>query len=565
MATASKFGIAAKIWALIGLMVVGLVVMTVAGLSSMHQTMLEDRRQMLKQVVDSATSIVTHYQDRAAKGELSEEEAKARASEALRAWRYGKNDYVFINSYTNTSIMHPLRPEMQGMDQSNMQDPNGVYVTRSMTEVALKDGLGYVNYMWARTKDAPPSPKISYVVNFKPWSWIVGSGMYVDDVDEVFRAQAWKSGFGAILLVLLVAVPCGIVAHGVTKALGSLVERMRGLADGDTSIAILGTERGDEVGDLARAMAVFKESAQQNRRLLDEQEAMKLHAAADRRQALLQMAHGLESRMSSMVAAMSGMGKRLHTASGAMIETARQTTDEASAVVAATEQTSANVQTVATATEELNSSGGEIGRQVTLSAEIARSAAREAEQTNIMVGGLSTAAARIGEVVRLIDEIASQTNLLALNATIEAARAGEAGKGFAVVASEVKTLATQTARATQEISAQIASVQTETNNAVAAIQRIGATIARVDEATSSIAGAVEQQNAAIQEISRSVQEAAHGTAEVAAHITKVADGARVSQTVADDVAVSAHDMVDQTSTLAHEVEGFLAEIRASAG
>ena len=559
-----KLGIGGKIWTLVALLVIGLGLLTAQSLSSTRETLIEDRRQTLKQLVESAVSVVGQYQQRAAKGEMTEEAAKAGAFEALRGMRYGNNDYFVVTDLQVNTIMHPLRPDLNGKDMSQVKDPNGVYFARQQVEESKQFGSTYVAYTFPRTKDGPPVPKLSYAQMFKPWGWTILTGVYMDDIDEVYRAKMVDIGAKAAALGVLAAVVAVLIARSITAPLGQLVTRMGALAQGDIEREVEGTGRQDEMGALARAMEVFRGSALENRRLLEQQEQLKQAAARDRNQAMKDMAEGLERRVKAAVEAINNVGQRLNGASTAMTHTAEQTSEQTSAVVAATEQTSSNVQTVASAAEELSASGNEISRQVALTADIARAAADEAEQTNSMVSALAAAAGRIGEVVQLIDAIAGQTNLLALNATIEAARAGEAGKGFAVVAGEVKTLANQTAKATQEITTQIAAVQAETTKAVAAIRHIGETINRVDEATSSIASAVEEQNAAIHEITRSVQEAARGTREVAEHIGKVESGANTSKTAAQEVAGSAREMVSQNGSLTREIDGFLREIRSQA-
>ncbi|RAU22931.1 methyl-accepting chemotaxis protein [Paramagnetospirillum kuznetsovii] len=559
-----KLGIGGKIWSLVGLMVVGLVLLTAQGLTALKESLVEDRHQTLKQLVESAHSIASAQQARAAKGEITEEAAKAAAMDTLRSIRYGNNDFFVVTDMNYVTIMHPVRADLIGKDMSQATDPNGVFFVRELVDGAKRDGGGYVSYVFPRVKDQPPVAKLSYVQGFKPWGWAILTGVFMDDIDEQFRAKVIDGGIKAGLLVLLAAIMGSLIARSIAKPLGVLVARMRGLAAGDTAARVEGAERADEMGDLARAMEVFRANSIENLRLLDEQERMKAVAAEDRNRALRDMATGLESRVKAAVSAMAQVGERLNGASAAMSRTAQETSEQTSVVVVATEQTSSNVQTVASAAEELSASGSEISRQVSLTADIARTAAAEAEQTNAMVAALAAAAGRIGEVVKLIDDIASQTNLLALNATIEAARAGEAGKGFAVVAGEVKTLANQTAKATQEISTQINSVQAETEKAVVAIRHIGQTINRVDEATSSIAGAVEEQNAAIAEISRSVQEAARGTREVSDHIGLVSNGTRTSRQAADEVAGSASEMITHNGALNREIEGFLAEIRSQA-
>ncbi|HYD66568.1 methyl-accepting chemotaxis protein, partial [Azospirillum sp.] len=239
--------------------------------------------------------------------------------------------------------------------------------------------------------------------------------------------------------------------------------------------------------------------------------------------------------------------------------------DGSGAVAAAAEEASANVQTVSAATTELSSSIGEIGRQIAHSAEIAGAAVTEAEQANGRIAALAAAVQKIGEVVKLINAIASQTNLLALNATIEAARAGEMGRGFAVVASEVKTLANQTAQATDEIAAQITAVQSSTGDAVAAIDGIGRTIARMNEVTTAIASAIEEQGAATQEIARNVAQAADGTREVSTNIHTVSDAVQATGTAAGDVLAAGKRLAEQAETLRGTVAEALNGIRVTAG
>ncbi|WP_245651045.1 methyl-accepting chemotaxis protein [Paramagnetospirillum marisnigri] len=559
-----NLSIGGKIWALVGLLVIGLGILVAQDLSTLRESMQDERRQTLTRLVESAISIVEAQHARVAKGEVSEAEAKATALNILRGIRFGASDYFVITTFQYETIMHPIRPDLVGKDMSQAKDTNGVFFVRELADQASKQGGGFVAYHFPKAKDQPPQPKLSYVKGFKPWGWAILTAVYMDDLDEEIRSKATGMTVKAVLLVLAAAAMAVVMARSITKPLGVLVGRMGALAAGDIASPVTGTERKDEVGQLARAMEIFRGNAIENRRLLDQQEEMKRTAAVDRNRTLRDMADGLESRVKAAVVAMTRVGERLNGASSAMAHTAEQTSEQTSVVVAATEQTSSNVQTVASAAEELSASGSEISRQVALTADIARSAASEAEQTNAMVSTLAETAGRIGEVVRLIDDIASQTNLLALNATIEAARAGEAGKGFAVVANEVKTLANQTAKATQEITAQIGAVQGETEKAVVAIRRIAETINRVDEATASIAGAVEEQNAAIAEISRSVQEAARGTHEVTRHIGDVSNGTRTSRQAADDVATSAREMISQNGELNREIETFLSEIRSQA-
>jgi methyl-accepting chemotaxis protein len=354
-----------------------------------------------------------------------------------------------------------------------------------------------------------------------------------------------------------------LVMRRVVGPLAEMTATMGKLADGDLAVTVPHAGRRDEVGQMAQAVAVFKDNAVRMRDLQQEQEAAKTRAAAEKKAAMDKLADDLEAGISGVARIVSTASGELTSSAQAMSATAEETTRQAASVAAATDQASTNVQTVASAAEELSSSVAEISRQVSESARVAAQAVEEANQTNATVQGLAGAAQKIGEVVRLISDIAGQTNLLALNATIEAARAGEAGKGFAVVASEVKQLATQTARATEDIAQQVATIQGATNASVAAIQGIAGTIGRINEIATAIASAVEEQGAATQEIARNVQQAAAGTQEVASTIAGVTEAARETGGVASAVRTAAEQLSQQSAVLNEQVARVVSNIRAA--
>ncbi|WP_316975549.1 methyl-accepting chemotaxis protein [Shumkonia mesophila] len=381
---------------------------------------------------------------------------------------------------------------------------------------------------------------------------------FLDVVSEVRNSIF----LAAVVLGGVVAVLALVFVRRQFRPLGLMTEAMGRLQRGDTGIAVPGLGRADEIGRMAASVQVFKDNAIEKARLEAEQKEKDRRAEAEKRAAMVRMADQFETSVGEVVGRVSSAATEMQSSSEAMSATAEEATRQASAVAAASEQASANVETVASAAEELSSSISEISRQVTQASQIASAAVSEAEQTNVKVQGLAQAANKIGEVVALITDIAEQTNLLALNATIEAARAGDAGKGFAVVASEVKNLANQTAKATDEIGAQIAGIQSATQEAVSAIESITRTISRINEVNAGVASAVEEQGAATQEIARNVEQAAAGTQEVSSNIAGVSQAANETGAAATQIQSTAADLSRQAETLRAEVDKFLASVRA---
>jgi methyl-accepting chemotaxis protein len=369
---------------------------------------------------------------------------------------------------------------------------------------------------------------------------------------------------GAIVLALGL---CGAMAFYVKRAVtGPLIvlsAAMKSLAGGNKTVDIPYAARADEVGETAKAAQTFKDSLLRIDAMEAEQKEAATRAMAQRKSEMDRLADAFQATVGTIVTTVSSASRQLEAAAGTLADTADTTQRLSTTVTATSEQASAHVQSVATASEQLSGCVGEIARQVEESRRIAGQAVTQAGKTDTRMSELSQAAGRIGDVVKLITAIAEQTNLLALNATIEAARAGETGKGFAVVAQEVKALASQTAKATEEIGTQIATMQAATQESVAAIKEISGTIRRVSDIASTIAAAVEEQGTATEEISRNVQQAAAGTAQVAANITDVSRGAGATGSASTQVLSSARSLAGESSRLKLEVEKFLATVRAA--
>jgi methyl-accepting chemotaxis protein len=366
---------------------------------------------------------------------------------------------------------------------------------------------------------------------------------------------------GAIVALALAA--CTWITRSITGPVTRMTGAMTDLAAGKLETEIPALDSRDEIGAMAKAVQVFKENAIAVRRMEEEARAAAIAAEAEKKAAMRRMADDFQAAVGGVVNGVSAAATEMQGSAQALSATAEETSRRATAVGAATEQASANVQTVAASAEELAASIAEISRQVATSAQIAQKAVDQATATNARIESLSEAAGQIGDVVRLIGEIAGKTNLLALNATIEAARAGEAGKGFAVVAAEVKTLATQTARATEEIGAKVAEMQGATAQSVESIRSIGQVIGEISTIATSIASAVEEQGAATAEIARNVQEAARGTQEVSANVTGVTQASAETGRAAGQMLAAATELSQQAETLRREVDQFLAGVRAA--
>jgi len=558
-----KMTIGQRIYALLAVVFVGFLGATFLATHEAQLGLEGQKQGELRHLTELALSILKEEQAAAQQNKISVEEAQKRATARIGALRYGHGDYFWINDMHPRMVMHPIKPALNGKDLSQIKDPNGKRLFVAFADTVRRDGAGFVPYEWPKPGSDKPQPKLSYVAGYAPWGWVVGTGVYIDDL----QAQVWAMTRRALIITGIIMLVTGVLAFLVTQRMAAALRAMTGamgrIAAGDFAVAIPGIGRRDEIGEMAAAVDVFKVTGMEKERLQAEQKAAETRAGAERKALMHRIAGEFEAAIGKIISMVSSTSTELEAAAGTLTATADTTQTLSGVVTAASEEASTNVQAVASASNELTASVDEISRQVTDSSNIANEAVKQAGRTDQRMTELSQAASRIGDVVKLITAIAEQTNLLALNATIEAARAGEAGKGFAVVAQEVKALAAQTARATGEISTQISGMQAATQDSVAAIKEIGGTIGHIAEIAATIAAAVEEQGAATQEIARNIHQAAHGTTEVASNIAEVNRGAGETGSAATQVLSSAQALAKESSRLEVEVEKFLRTVRAA--
>ena len=389
----------------------------------------------------------------------------------------------------------------------------------------------------------------------------------VKDTTEYEAASASSQRtliIGTVAILIAAALLAFLLGRGMSRPLTAITAVMNRLSSGDTDVTIPGGDRKDELGTMAGAVDVFRRNMMEARHLREEQEAAKKQSELEKNALQRRMADRFEADVKSVVGAVARATEDMQRVAAEITASVNGTSTQAAAAAAASEEASSSINTVAAATEELASSVAEISRQVTHSSDVADAAVGKAAKTNEMVSDLAAAGEKIGDVLRLISAIAGQTNLLALNATIEAARAGEAGKGFAVVASEVKELASQTAKATEEIAGQVAAIQASTEECVTAIGSIGDTIREISTIATTIASAVEEQGAATREIAQSVQQVAAGTGEVAVNVAGASHAADQSRALADTVLSASGELGQHASALFKSVDTFLAGLRDAA-
>jgi methyl-accepting chemotaxis protein len=538
-----------------------LILIGIVSVRTIGEITLVEHQARARAVAEAGVKIVESFEARAAKGELSENDAQAAAKAVLRAIRYDGTEYMIVRTTGGEILANDVFKAREGTQSLNAKDAAGTPFVRDALKQAQAGG-GFSYYLWPKSPNTPPTQKAAYSLSGGRWNWVLSSGVYLDDVDAAIWKNSERIGGMVTVVALLTFGLAFWLGRRITGPILILKDVTHRIAAGDLSVAVPGVERRDEIGTM-EAIAVLKDRSAEASRLDAEQDRLKAEAARERQRTMDKLADGFETSVKTMVDGMASSAVEMETSAGSMQTAAASAESETTAAAGAAEQTSANVGTAAAATEELSASIQEISRQIVQTSQVASDAVSEAGHADTAMTALARETRRIGDIVALISGIASQTNLLALNATIEAARAGDAGKGFAVVASEVKTLATQTANATQEIQATVASIQSMTGTALTAIQGISGTVARMSEITAAVAAAVEEQGAATREIARSVQQAADGTRQVAGNVATAQQAVSETGSVAANVLGAAGRLSAEAERLKSEVAGFLQGVRAA--
>jgi methyl-accepting chemotaxis protein len=541
--------ISSRIAAIVGLAFVCIACGGAFSYFNLRTNLMDQKELELKHEVETARSMIDAIRARADQGEFSQDEAKERAVAALRPVRFGEDSYFFIYRTDGVNVLLPPNPKREGVNLIDLKDSSGTPFVRDLIERA-RDGGGLTTYFWVKPGEQAPSLKLAYSALAPGWDWVIGSGFHIHDIEASLArsSRLLMLAVGAAVAALVVAAV--FVQRGIGRPLRGLTASMERLRHGDLDAPIAGEARGDEIGQIARAVAEFRNLLRE--KLARDAEAERERSAEServRRETLQKLAGEFEARVGGAAGAIDQraagfeqVSRDLHALSGA-------TRDQAAANAQAGRVVQEAIQSASAAAEELSASIREILLQVSHAAEYSGAAVAETAQAARNMHELSESSRQVGEVVALIETIANQTNLLALNATIEAARAGEAGKGFGVVASEVKTLADSTKKAIEDITQRIGAIQRGADASMASSRSVEETIGRIDASASAIAATLDQQSAAVDQIAQAMTGTLQRVGDLTRSMGVLQQQAEAADGKSEEVAVSARDMRGRAAEL----------------
>lgn len=542
--TLRQFSIRFRFAFIVGLVAAGFIFLTWLSYSTVEEKIMEGKQHALQNVLDAGQHLVSYYHDQAASGAMTQEEAQRRALGALRSMRYGENsgEYIWVNDLDLVMLMHPLNTSLEGTSVADFKDPNGKYLFREMKEVVARQGKGFVAYQWPREANGEPLNKLSFVTQFKPWGWMIGSGIYIEDVKHEMSALLFKlvSVLGGLLALLIGVI--ALLIQSIIQPLKHTLSRMDEIASGDGDLTVhLSTEGNDELALLSKRFNQF----------VDKIRALVVNVNQSVQQ-LVESANGL-----SQATEHSARNIQTQQSETELVATAMNEMSSAASEIAR------NADQASTHAHQANNEASNSRDIVLQTAKEVTALASNMENSAKAINSLKRETQNIDNVLSVIQGIAEQTNLLALNAAIEAARAGEQGRGFAVVADEVRALASKTQMSTKEINDMIQRLQQGASEAVSAIEdsaeKTEATVEatqRAETALDTVTAAIRTINEMNAQIAVASEEQSTVSEDVNRNVTNIAQLTTDSQEATDEVVTISRQVKEVGETLKRQISEF---------